>query len=67
MGDVITHARKTGQVLDMTKIEERVAICHKCLQFDPRYGKCNACGCFIKLKAPLTAARCPLLKWPGDN
>lgn len=42
--------------------EERMSICYRCTQYDPR-GWCKSCGCYLKVKAQLAGARCPLGLW----
>lgn len=48
---------------DRELIEERLAICNQCPWLDKRLVKCRKCGCFMKLKATLKQAVCPLDKW----
>jgi len=41
--------------------EQRLAICRECdLLMD---GTCNACGCYVELRAATKASRCPKKKW----
>ena len=39
---------------------QRIEICNSCHYRDVERDVCAACGCFIKAKARLTIARCPL-------
>lgn len=40
----------------------RWRICRACSSLTPA-GRCNKCGCFMRLKARLPAATCPLGRW----
>lgn len=42
---------------------KRLDICLSCEFFDHTQERCTKCGCFMKLKAKLLAAKCPLEKW----
>lgn len=44
--------------------EERVNICASCEKLIKPTFQCSECGCFMKLKAKLHDAQCPLNKWP---
>jgi hypothetical protein len=59
--DVITHALKTGEIFER-KAADRLKICRSCLQYDPK-GWCKLCGCYLKVKAKLAGAKCPINKW----
>lgn len=39
---------------------QRIEICNSCHYRDVERDVCSACGCFIKAKARLTLAKCPL-------
>jgi hypothetical protein len=45
----------------------RVAICRECPAFLPAGrvvgARCAECGCFLKLKARIRGAKCPVGKW----
>lgn len=42
---------------------DRLAICEKCDRlFKPTFS-CKECGCFMKIKAGIRMATCPLGKW----
>jgi len=41
----------------------RLEICRSCEFFRPRTETCKKCGCFMKLKTKLEAAKCPIGKW----
>ena len=45
-------------------LEERLSICSGCPQFIKATKQCKKCGCFMKIKAKLENATCPLGKWP---
>lgn len=42
----------------------RLDVCASCSAFDD--GRCRKCGCFVSVKAHMSAMNCPLGKWPGD-
>jgi len=44
-------------------LEERLSICSGCPQFIKATKQCKKCGCFMKIKAKLENATCPLGKW----
>lgn len=39
-----------------------LAICQACPELDEN-GRCNVCGCFVKIKAAWATQHCPLEKW----
>lgn len=41
----------------------RFSICETCPSLIKLTGQCKECGCFMKLKAKLKEAVCPLGKW----
>jgi len=41
----------------------RLEICKSCEWFRQRTETCRKCGCFMKLKTKLEAAKCPIGKW----
>jgi len=43
--------------------EERNNICVTCEEFTKENRKCKVCGCYMDLKIPLIAAKCPIKKW----
>ena len=43
--------------------EYRLGICRGCEFFKPRFEKCGKCGCFMRAKAMLDNAKCPIGKW----
>ena len=60
---VLLEAAKTGQVIDGQLLQKRLTICGTCPQLDRERVVCNSCQCFLKVKAALTAAKCPEGKW----
>lgn len=49
--------------------DERLLICEVCPFFDSPAGRCDVCGCFVELKAPLRTETCPANRWdhlPAD-
>lgn len=62
LANVLSTAARTGKIKAPTKtIENRINICRSCRHLAG--ARCNICGCFISLKAGLTAEKCPLKKW----
>ena len=43
--------------------EARMSICKSCEHIFKPTLSCTKCGCFMKVKTILTAARCPVGKW----
>jgi len=41
----------------------RIATCEQCDRLIKTTFQCKECGCFMKMKARLEAAVCPLSKW----
>ena len=41
--------------------EERLAICKTCERLIS--GMCNACGCFVEMRAAINSNNCPYDKW----
>jgi hypothetical protein len=65
---VASHTFKTGEtVLSSTAQEARLKACNGCDQLDREKMVCKGCGCFLKMKIPLTAATCPLKKWESQK
>lgn len=51
--------RKTGNAQEA---ERRMRICRECPEL-LKLDRCKRCGCFMRIKTQIPAARCPLLKW----
>lgn len=49
--------------LDSLKLRRRLAICRENPCFDKTFGRCKACGCFMRLKGRIPSARCPRGYW----
>jgi hypothetical protein len=43
--------------------QERLDICNGCPEFLKLTSQCKECGCFMKVKARIQEAKCPLNKW----
>jgi len=41
--------------------EERLSVCQTCERLMD--GMCNACGCYVELRAAISKNKCPYLKW----
>lgn len=44
--------------------DARLLVCEECPFFDSPAGRCDLCGCFVELKAPLRTEKCPDNRWP---
>jgi hypothetical protein len=44
-------------------VEERLKICFDCDSLIKLTVQCKECGCFMKMKARMQEAKCPLGKW----
>lgn len=54
----------SGQVFVDENIQNnRFTICAKCEHFILNQSRCNICGCYMKTKVKLIAAKCPAGKW----
>lgn len=49
--------------VEKEKAFERLAICNTCPELIKATWTCKECGCFMKVKARLGFASCPLDKW----
>ena len=54
--------KKKGRV-DAESYKKRLEICQKCPELIELTFQCKKCGCFMKQKAKLSDATCPLNKW----
>lgn len=62
VGNAITHAMKTKKVMaERSVIDFRVATCKQCKFM--KSSRCQACGCYIVVKAGMDAEKCPKDKW----
>ena len=43
--------------------EKRLAVCKECDYLNE--GTCNACGCYVELRAAARSGKCPYSKWKG--
>ena len=58
--------KKMGRV-DSEIYKSRVEICQGCPELMKTTFQCKKCGCFMKQKAKLADASCPLEKWGVSN
>ena len=42
---------------------KRLAVCKECDYLSE--GTCNACGCYVELRAAMKPGKCPYSKWKG--
>lgn len=60
--NAIRHALKTKKIMAPNQIiNSRVATCKACEFMSS--SRCNACGCYIVVKAALDSEKCPKGKW----
>jgi len=52
---------KTEDRVEDSEYESRLDICQKCDKLNE--GTCNACGCYVELRALGRYGRCPHKKW----
>lgn len=45
------------------EIQKRMDICKQCEFFEPIFGRCKKCGCFLKVKTMFRTQACPIGKW----
>ena len=43
--------------------QKRISICQDCYRFDRERGICQACGCFMTIKARAAHTECPMSLW----
>jgi hypothetical protein len=60
MKDFATSGFKTS---DDEKYQKRLEVCMGCDSFDKKALRCTECSCFMKAKAKIDSAKCPLDKW----
>jgi len=59
----VEFAKSGFQTVNEDEFHRRIDICRACPAFDAGQGRCKECGCFMKVKAKMEAAKCPLNKW----
>lgn len=60
--DVITQLDE-GLFAENTSQKERLSICFECDSYLKQRDMCKECGCIMRMKTKLNAAKCPLKKW----
>lgn len=62
--DVVKNYIQNGEILSGDeKIDFRINVCYNCKCLDKETSRCSLCGCFMKVKVKLDAAKCPIGKW----
>jgi hypothetical protein len=62
--DVMDKYTKTGIILSNEQTQlNRMHLCAECKSFEPELARCKLCGCLMKIKVRIDAARCPIGKW----
>lgn len=52
-----------GLFAENTSQKERLSICFECDSYNKQRDLCKECGCMMRMKTKLNAAKCPLKKW----
>lgn len=55
------NAIKLSERVDESGYEKRLGICKQCDYLNA--GTCNACGCYVELRAAAIVGHCPYKKW----
>lgn len=50
-------------VVSTEDCDKRLAVCNDCDKFCKVELRCKQCGCYMKAKARISTATCPLNKW----
>jgi hypothetical protein len=59
-----SHAIRTGVVMASEETaNKRIETCESCEFLDKTIYRCLKCGCMMKFKAKVEAAKCPIGKW----
>ena len=45
----------------------RMKICRECPDWDAKFRRCKACGCFLQAKVRVPQSRCPRGKWGRED
>ena len=61
MIDKYKAAIKVSDRVGEEEYERRLAICKECDKLNS--GTCNACGCYVELRALADVSHCPHKKW----
>tara|TARA_R100001509_G_C4759167_1_gene179087 strand:- start:184 stop:414 length:231 start_codon:yes stop_codon:yes gene_type:complete len=61
--EVFTFVRKGANMVDRATFAHRMSHCISCDHFNMVQKRCMKCGCFMKAKAKMDTAKCPLKKW----
>ena len=62
--------RTSKFLVDTKTYNERLKICKKCPHYFKLTGNCKLCGCYMKVKAGISALSCPDNRWlktSGEN
>lgn len=58
---------KKQNKVSVQTLKERIEICSNCPELIKLTYQCKKCGCFMKQKAKLYDAECPLKKWKNPD
>lgn len=50
-------------IVSQEDYQARMRTCENCEKFDPKWKRCNACGCMLVVKLRIARAKCPLGYW----
>lgn len=59
--DLLSWVASGAPISPQELTESRLMICRACEFFQKN--RCTKCGCFMKAKASMVTAKCPLGKW----
>jgi len=58
---LFVHAKAGFEIASSEKATERLNICKACDKY--KAGRCELCGCFMKVKSTWDSMKCPIGKW----
>ena len=62
MGQIEEFGQYLKNKLLSEDVDHRWALCQACPELTPA-NRCKKCGCFMKVKTKIKAAKCPIGKW----
>lgn len=60
------HTAAGFPTLSSQRVEDRLAVCRGCNQYDETRNACRMCGCNLTLKLTWADQACPLGKWAAE-
>lgn len=59
----VTYVIRNHLLVSEQEFNSRLGHCEQCNEYRADSAKCQLCGCYMRWKAQLQLARCPLGKW----